>query len=71
MKTNKEIWKEVLFIDIVGMPKHERYQTIFVVFLYLPFVIILFPILALKDFYRRKHRYSQKAEWDVQEKINL
>ena len=58
MKTNKEIWKEVLFIDIAGMPKNERYQTIFVVLLYLPFVIILFPIFALKDFYRRKNRYS-------------
>ena len=71
MKTNKEIWKEVLFIDIVGMPKHERYQTIFVVFLYLPFVIILFPILAVKEFYRRKNRYSQKTDWYVHEKKNL
>ena len=70
MKNNKNIWKEVLFEDLEGMSNTEKYKTLFIVLLYLPFVLILFPIVAIKKFRKRKDYYRQVEEYKYHHKSN-
>ena len=63
MKNNNEIWKEVVFDNLTGMSKTEKHKTIFFLLLYLPFTVIILPILAIKDFYNRKHHYLEATEF--------
>ena len=72
MINNNDIWKEVLFGDhLDGMSKSDRNKTLIVVLLYLPFVLILLPIVAIKRFRRRKHYYRQAAEYSDAQKSNI
>ena len=70
MKNNKNIWKEVLFEDLAGMSNAEKYKTLFIVLLYLPFVLILFPVVAIKKFRKRKDYYRQVEEYKYHHKAN-
>ena len=63
MKKNNEIWKEVVFGNLAGMSKPEKYKTIFFLLLYLPFTVFILPILAIKDFYKRKALHRQANEF--------
>ena len=63
MKNNNEIWKEVVFGNLAGMSKSDKYKTIFFLLLYLPFTVVVLPILAIKDFYKRKSLYRQANEF--------
>lgn len=63
MKNNNEIWKEVVFDNLAGMSKPDKYKTIFFLLLYLPFTVILLPVLAIKDFYKRKSLNRQANEF--------
>lgn len=71
MINNNDIWKEVLFGDLDGMSKSDRYKTLFVVLLYLPFVLILLPIVAIRRFRRRNNDYRQVAEYSDAQKRNI
>lgn len=71
MTNNNDIWKEALFGDLHGMSKSDRNKTLFVVLLYLPFVLILLPIVAIRRFRRRKNYYSQVAEYSDAQKRNI
>lgn len=71
MINNNDIWKEVLFGDLDGMSKSDRNKTLFVVLLYLPFVLILLPIVAIRRFRRRKNYYRQVAEYSDAQKRNI
>lgn len=67
---NYNIWKEILFEGLDGMSKSDRYKTLFVALLYLPFVLILFPIVAIKKYRKRKDYYRQAAENNDANKID-
>jgi len=68
---NYNIWKEILFEDLDGMSKSDRCKTLFVALLYLPFVLILFPIVAIKKYRKRKDYYRQAAENNDANKMNI
>ena len=68
---NYNIWKEILFENLAGMSKSDRYKTLFVSLLYLPFVLILFPIVAIKKYRKRKNYYRQAAENNDANKMNI
>ena len=67
---NYNIWKEILFEDLDGMSKSDRCKTLFVALLYLPFVLILFPILAIKKYRKRKNYYRQVAKYNDAHKMD-
>ena len=67
---NYNIWKEILFENLAGMSKSDRYKTLFVSLLYLPFVLILFPIVAIKKYRKRKNYYRQVAEYNDAHKMD-
>jgi len=71
MINNYDIWKEVLFGDLHGMSTSDRNKTLIVVLLYLPFVLILLPIIAIMRFRKRKHYYRQAAEYNDAQKSNI
>ena len=71
MINNYDIWKEVLFGDLHEMSTSDRNKTLFVVLLYLPFVLILLPVIAIKRFRKRKHYYRQVAEYSDAQKSNI
>jgi predicted histidine transporter YuiF (NhaC family) len=68
---NYNILKEILFEDLDRMSKSDRYKTLFVALLYLPFVLILFPIVAIKKYRKRKDYYRQANENNDANKMNI
>ena len=71
MINNNDIWKEVLFGDLDGMSKSDRYKTLFVVLLYLPLVLILLPIVSIRSFRRRNNDYRQVSEYSDAQKSTI